>query len=246
MIHYEHFALPNLYLLNGYREVETPDGIYHEYERGDELELCVGRVLLRKPERLRGWDLRFLRRALALSQPDFGQLVDRDAQTVARWEKSEDVIPTFVELTIRARFAERFEPWMCVEELLTYVDGRAPQLPERIVLHLTDAGWTFDIEPRIKYVLTHAHADFILRLPSVPNSVFKIYEYGFEKNLRGQGIAPQSGISLGDIGLIDPSRYSTLDLPPMIQRVIANEPASLLQVTTPEGNPDDEIRIRRH
>src|SRR5262245_13060316 len=140
MIPYRHFALSNLYLVNGYREFETAHGLAREYERESELENCVRRLLLRTPVRLRGWDLRFLRRGLGLAQSDFGKMIDRDAQTVARWEKTTDEVPASVDLMIRARFAERFEPTLSLAELLSFVDGKGPKLPERILLTYTDAG----------------------------------------------------------------------------------------------------------
>jgi len=175
MISYPHFALTNLYLANGYREVETPYGPAREYTREAELEQCVRCVLLRKPERLRGWDLRFLRNGLSLSQTEFGQMVDRDAQTVARWEKSTDPVPKFVDQIIRTRFAAEFEPGMGIEELLSYVDCIARKLPEKIRLSLTDAGWTFDFEQKIKSLSLNARADARVRLPGGYGFVAKVY-----------------------------------------------------------------------
>lgn len=175
MIAYSHFALSNLYLINGYKEEETHHGIERVYEYEDELEQCVRRLVVRKPERLRGWDLRFLRRGLNLSQADFGQMVDRDAQTVARWEKSADAIPKFVDLTIRVRFAEHFEPGMSLQELLSYVDGLARKLPEKVLLKLEGASWSFNLEPRVKVAQNHAQADLVVNLPSGQGSQFRVY-----------------------------------------------------------------------
>jgi hypothetical protein len=68
-------------------------------------------------------------------------MVDRNAQSVARWEKSADVVPIFVDLTIRARFAQRFEPTLSVKDVLSYVDGTGPQLPEQILLRFHADSW---------------------------------------------------------------------------------------------------------
>ena len=176
MISYPHFALANLYLTNGYHEVETPYGPAREYVREDELEQCVRRVLLRKPERLRGWDLRFLRNGLNLSQAEFGQMVDRDAQTVARWEKSVDPVPKFVDQTIRARFAAKYESGMGIEELVSYVDSTARKLPEKILLSLTNAGWSFHFEQKIQSMSSKAWADLLVRLPGGHGFVAEVYE----------------------------------------------------------------------
>lgn len=148
MIKYQHFALDNLFLANGYRELHTAYGIEHEYEREEELEQCIQRLVLRKPEPLRGWDLRFLRRGLELSQAEFGKMVDRDAQTVARWEKSAEQVPKFADLMVRARFAERFEPQIKLSELLGFVDGTSQALPTFIQLSITQNRWEFNFGSR--------------------------------------------------------------------------------------------------
>ena len=167
MIAYPHFALPNLYLLNGYREVETEYGPTYEYEHEEELEHCVRRLLLRAPRRLRGWDLRFLRRGLGLSQSELGDFVDRDAQTIARWEKVADALPKFADLAIRTRFADEYEPWMTIGELVSYVDGTARPLPSVVLLKHSDGVWTFDLEPRITYPLTHTEHSIIVNFSGV-------------------------------------------------------------------------------
>ncbi len=145
MILYKHFALPNLYLSNGFTECETEDGVVREYEREDELEECIRRVLLRNPKPLRGWDLRFLRNGLNITQAAFGQLVDRDAQTIARWEKSDEPIPKYADTLVRIRYAEKFEPELSIKEVLGYSDGTGASLPHKVVFTLTEHGWTYNL-----------------------------------------------------------------------------------------------------
>lgn len=175
MIAYPHFALPNLYLVNGYREIETSYGPAREYFNEDALEQCVRRILLRKPERLRGWDLRFLRNGLSISQVELGQTVDRDAQTVARWEKSSNPVPKFVDETIRVRFAAKFESGMGLAEVLSYVDGTAQKLPERILLSLTDTGWVFKFVTTVKCMSSSSRIDAQACIPSGHGFMAKIY-----------------------------------------------------------------------
>jgi DNA-binding transcriptional regulator YiaG len=145
MIRYPHFAFPNLYLLNGYVETNVDGEIERSYECEEKLEQAIRRIVVRKPERLRGWDLRFLRRGLEISQKEFGKFVDRDEQTVARWEKSSDVIPAPIDLMIRIRFAEKFEPKLTAADLLRCIDGNAAMLPTRIILTLIASEWTFNL-----------------------------------------------------------------------------------------------------
>ena len=182
MVRYPHPALQNLYLENGYNEMQTSDGPAIQYDRLEELEICVGRVLIRKPARLRGWDLRFLRRSLGLSQPDFGNLIDRDSQTIARWEKSKEPIPSFVDLAIRARFVGKFDPAMTITELLSYVDCTAKPLSHRVVLTLTEDGWQFDLQPALTHVRAIAHKYFQIAMPPSPGPTLKIADYLWRKN----------------------------------------------------------------
>lgn len=176
MIKYPHFALDNLFLVNGYRETKLGEDVVHEYEREDELEQCIRRLVLRKPEPLRGWDLRFLRRGIQLSQTDFGALVDRDSQTVARWEKSRDLVPKFVDLMIRARFAERFEPQMQLAELLSFTDGKAPASSTYIQLTFSDNGWMFAFEPPTVFSTTEVSIIGSIDLPSGQGPVQSVEE----------------------------------------------------------------------
>lgn len=175
MLQYPHFAVPNLYLQNGYKVIQTPEGEARTYSAESRLEHCVRRVLLRKPTRLRGWDLRFLRRGMELSQVQLGKLLGRDAQTIARWEKSRRNIPTLSDLAVRCRFAEKFEPGMTVRELTSFVDRTAPKLPNLILLTFDGVDWSFSFRPLFSYL----HKDLVARntlvLPSGPGATQVVY-----------------------------------------------------------------------
>lgn len=175
MITYPHFAFTQLRLVNGYHELETEDGLAREYEREDELEHCIRRLVLRRPTPLRGFDLRFLRRGLEITQAAFGQMVDRDAQTVARWEKSSESVPKYVDLMIRIRFAEHFDPTLSINEVLSFVDGTAPPLPNVIYLTLFMEGWAFSFNHPVRTSAAKAHARSVFVLPGGV-AIYKIIE----------------------------------------------------------------------
>lgn len=158
MIPYKHFAIPNLFLKNGYVETQTEDGVEREYSQEDALEQCVRRLLLRNPKPLRGWDLRFLRNGLGMSQSEFGQMVDRDAQSIARWEKSPELIPKFVDVIIRMRFAEKFESTLKIKDVLNFSDGLAPALPDKVTLTYINDEWDFDVSTTAKCVSLKTHS----------------------------------------------------------------------------------------
>lgn len=151
MFHYRHFALDNLWLANGYQELSTSEGPAVSFELESDLERCVARLVLRMPKRIRGWDLRFLRRQLGLSQAEFGAMVDRDAQTVARWEKARANIPRFCDLTIRTLFAARFDPGMTVAELQNCVDLKSNPLPTKVILVVSNGAWNFQLSNKIVF-----------------------------------------------------------------------------------------------
>jgi DNA-binding transcriptional regulator YiaG len=201
MLNYPHFSVPNLYLQSGYEVHRTPDGDVHTYSSEDRLEQCVRRVLLRKPARLRGWDLRFLRRGLELSQAQFGKMIERDAQTVARWEKSKRQVPKLADLAIRCRFAERFEPSMSVRELASYVDGKASKLPTFILLTFDGSDWSYSFRPLFTYLQREAitRADVILpRGPGATQIVYVSQSRGMDiwEKAAGAGRFRRPGITL--------------------------------------------------
>lgn len=155
MIKYSHFAVPNLYLQDGYVQEETEYGKTTSYVDLDGLEDCVRKILVRTPMDLTGTQLRFLRRGLSLTQEEFGSMIGKDSQTVARMEKSEDVIPKPVDLLLRARYLAKLDPSFHLGELLCIHDRttRVPQ--ERIVLSYSNGRWTFRYDiPRLQVRVT--------------------------------------------------------------------------------------------
>lgn len=213
MIHYPHFAFPQLRLVNGYQTLDTEDGTATIYEQEDELEHCIRRLLLRRPAPLRGCELRFLRRGLGLTQASFGELVDRDAQTVARWEKSDDAVPRYVDLTARVHFAARFEPTLSVREILSFVNGSTQPLPSVIYLTWSGTGWSFDFNHTFIKAAAEARSSSATSLPAA-GPVYRIIERklstlsaqvnddsGFVLEFVAEGLHPVSLIeaSRGDI-----------------------------------------------
>lgn len=224
MTQYPHFAFPKLFLLNGYKELETHRGIELEYEQEDDLEQCIRRLLVRKPTRFQGWDLRFLRRGLGLSQADVGAQIDRDAQTIARWEKSADPIPSAVDLAIRTRFAARFEPQLSTQEILDYVDGRGERLPTSIYFRLTNDGWQFEAQPKVKFARSKAYGDARVLVGANVGLVYRFSNHFVRENSARLVIASK----LPDIiGTIQGDKIFVMEakLPEAVAETIVNEPS---------------------
>ena len=87
MYHYLGSGLPNVYLKNGYEITKSPYGegvVIHDLEG---LHNALGEMLVASPVRLGGYELKFLRTELELSQATLANLLGCDEQSIARWEK---------------------------------------------------------------------------------------------------------------------------------------------------------------
>lgn len=86
MFQYRGAGLDNIYLLNGYREIEY----------GDETALAVGNIeglhkaiaaqIIHKPAQLTGQEFRFLRIEMDLGQRRLGELLGIGEQSIRQWE----------------------------------------------------------------------------------------------------------------------------------------------------------------
>lgn len=107
MYRYRECGLANVWLKNGYRQIETPYGRAVEIEHVEELHRAIARNLLRRP-RLTGREFRFLRRELNLSQAALAGMLGNSAQSVALWEKGRGA-PKWADRLIRALYREQAE-----------------------------------------------------------------------------------------------------------------------------------------
>ncbi|PZN78380.1 MAG: transcriptional regulator [Candidatus Methylumidiphilus alinenensis] len=89
--HYVQCGLDNVWLQNGFDIVETPYGQSVKIERANQLDAVISECLTKKAAPLTGREFRFLRLRLDMSQKRIGELMGKEAQTVAVWEKSEKV-----------------------------------------------------------------------------------------------------------------------------------------------------------
>ena len=87
MFQYASCGLPDVWLTNGYSEIETPYGHAVSIENLEGLHKAIGLRVTESPKPLTGMELRFLRKELGLSQKSLGEMVGRDAQSIAVWEK---------------------------------------------------------------------------------------------------------------------------------------------------------------
>lgn len=88
---YTDCGLKNVWLENGYVEIETPYGKGLSIDDLDGLHKTIASVLVDKTSPLNGDELRFLRVELDLSQKSFGEYFGKSDQSVAQWEKGKAV-----------------------------------------------------------------------------------------------------------------------------------------------------------
>lgn len=89
--HYVQCGLPNVWILNGYNIEKNPYGDFVSIEDVDGLHQAIAMALVTKTAPLSGMEFRFLRRELDMSQKRLGEIFGRDRQSVANWEKKEEV-----------------------------------------------------------------------------------------------------------------------------------------------------------
>ena len=102
MYHYQTCGLDNIYLVNGFREIEYGGEIAVSIHDLPGLHQAITYSLIHKSEHLSGKEFRFLRLEMDLSQTALGKLFGVSDQAIAKWEKEQSSIPTPAELLIRA------------------------------------------------------------------------------------------------------------------------------------------------
>src|SRR6266702_4376017 len=87
MYHYRECGLSNVYLVNGYREIETPYGRGISIEDVEGLHMAIAHALVEEEPSLSGPEVRFIRKFLELTQTQLADLLGVEDQSVRRWEK---------------------------------------------------------------------------------------------------------------------------------------------------------------
>ncbi len=104
--HYTLCGLDNVYLENGYTIKKTPygDGIaVHDLEG---LHQAIAYNLITKQRKLKGDEIRYLRKELELSQKGLSVLLDVSENTIRGWEKSRSDISGSANTLVRIIYLE--------------------------------------------------------------------------------------------------------------------------------------------
>lgn len=90
---YETCGLNNIWLVDGFNVVLHAGEELIEPEDVEGLHRAIALHLVRCRKRLEGREIRFIRRAIDLTQGELAHCLGTGAQTVARWEKDKVSIP---------------------------------------------------------------------------------------------------------------------------------------------------------
>ncbi len=74
-----------------------------------ELHKAIATGILKQAGAMSGKELRFLRTEMGMTQAELSQLLHRDAQTIARWEKEEIPIDGNADTVVRKLAAEKLD-----------------------------------------------------------------------------------------------------------------------------------------
>lgn len=104
--HYTECGLSNIYLVNGYKSIETPRGIAISIHDIDGLHKAIGLFLVAFKKDLSGEEVRFLRHEMLMSQSTLAKLLGMSEQAIRRWETGKVHIPKPSESLLRLLYRE--------------------------------------------------------------------------------------------------------------------------------------------
>lgn len=139
MFHYKGCGLPNVYLVNGYTKVDSPYGKGVTIHDIPGLHKVIASAVICSKDALSGPQFRFLRQELDLSQKALGDLIGRDEQAIARWEKGKSKVDPAGDRLLRALYKG-----VDCGRLLTFLEklhSMESTPPRRIVVEEHGKGW---------------------------------------------------------------------------------------------------------
>ena len=142
MYHYRECGLANVYLANGYREVETPYGPAVSIEDVSGLHKAIARGLVNTKPTLNGAEVRFIRKFLELTQARLADLLGVEEQSVRRWEGLEE-LPKQADRSVRLVFRDMLHDLeLPLSELIQRITEARP--PARYEYRHRAKGWQPD------------------------------------------------------------------------------------------------------
>lgn len=142
MYHYKSCGLKNIYLVNGYKEKDTPYGSGVSIDNLDGLHRAISLHLIRNKPDLTGEEFRFLRKELDMSQRNLGLILGhKDGQPIANLEKKDGFVPNMANRIIRLIYLEYIEENVIFVELVKQLNKMDHIEQEKISFEEQETGW---------------------------------------------------------------------------------------------------------
>jgi DNA-binding transcriptional regulator YiaG len=107
--HYTASGLDNVILVGLQQCVDDEGETCVTIPNINELHRAIATDILRRQSGMSGKELRFLRTLMGMTQAELSRIVDRDAQTIGRWERGQFENDQNAEALIRLVAAERLQ-----------------------------------------------------------------------------------------------------------------------------------------
>lgn len=121
-VQYKGCGLDDVYILGGYKTVNTNYGEGIAVDDIDGLHRAIGEFLVTQKKELSGKELRFLRKEMDLTQSELGKFIGISSQQVARWEKSHSAISGPADVLLRKLYLEHINGSISLRELVRELD----------------------------------------------------------------------------------------------------------------------------
>lgn len=143
MYQFKECGLDNIYLKNGYKYFDTPEGRGVSIHDLDNLHKTIAEGIAKKKAPISGKEFRFLRVELDLSQKALGHLIGKTDQMIAKWEKGEAQLPVLADKAIRDLYLESIGqgPLAGILRELSELDRQYHE--RKLELEETQDGWKF-------------------------------------------------------------------------------------------------------
>jgi putative transcriptional regulator len=106
LYHYTECGLNNVYLVNGFNIIETPQGKAISIHDISGLHRAIGMLIITTEKNFSGDELRFLRHEMLMSQRTLSNLLGVSEQEIRRWEQGKIKIPKPSESLLRLIYRE--------------------------------------------------------------------------------------------------------------------------------------------
>jgi putative transcriptional regulator len=134
MYQHRECGLRNVYLANGFTETVSKWGKAVAIDDVDGLHALIGSKLVQSSAKLKGAEVRFLRKALGLSQKALADLMACEEQTVSLWER-ENRITAPADRLLRALYMEHQKGSVAISKMLeTLRDQNENRANEKLTL----------------------------------------------------------------------------------------------------------------